>query len=258
MKKNCFVIQPFKEPYLKRYNDIYAPAIIEAGLTPLRVDLNPTAKNLIEEIELGIKESELCFADISCDNPNIWYELGYAFAIGKNVVMTCEIGKRDHFPFDISHKPIIQYKTESSTDFDQLKTNIVTKINAFKNELKTQERILESPLQDINGLKPYESTLLAFIIGDQKMENQYSSINWLSEKMERVGFTSTATSIAFRLLQKKGFIESSFQPNNYDGEPYAACILTPKGEEFVLRNTELFELTQEKIPSPPFNQSLPF
>lgn len=248
MSRNCFVIQPFKEPYLKRFNDVYSPAITEAGLIPMRVDLNPGAKNLIEEIESGIKESELCFADISSDNPNIWYELGFAFAIGKNVVMTCEFGKREHFPFDISHKHIIQYKTESPTDFNQLKTDIVSKINAFKNDIKTQERILESPLQDINGLKPYESTLLAFIIGDQKMDNQYSSINWLSEKMERVGFTNTATGIAFRLLQKKGFIESSYQSNDYDGESYPACHLTAQGEEFILNHIELFDLTQE-IPS---------
>lgn len=255
MAKNCFVIQPFKEPYLKRYDDIYAPAITESGLTPLRVDLNPGAKNLIEDIERGIKESELCFADISSDNPNIWYELGYAFAIGKNVVMTCEMGRRDHFPFDISHKHIIQYKAESPTDFNQLKSDIISKINAFKNDIKTQERILESPLQNVNGLKPYESTLLAFIIGDQKMDNQYSPINWLSEKMERAGFTDTATSIAFRLLQKKGFIESSFQPNEYDGEPYAACHLTTKGVEFVLNNVDLFDLTQDlpkQIPDQPF------
>ena len=71
MAKNCFVIQPLKEPYLKRYDDIYAPAITESGLTPLRVDLNPGAKNLIEDIERGIKESELYFADISSNNPNI-------------------------------------------------------------------------------------------------------------------------------------------------------------------------------------------
>lgn len=257
MAKNCFVIQPFVEPYLKRYSDIYAPAISEAGLTPLRVDLNPGAKNLIEEIELGIKESELCFADISSDNPNVWYELGYAFAAGKNVVMTCEIGKRSHFPFDISHKHIIQYKTESPTDFNHLKTDITTKIIAFKNDIKTQERILESPLQDVNGLKPYENTLLAFVIGDQKMDNQYSSINWLYEKMERVGFTDTATSIAFRLLQKKGLIESSFQPNDYDGEPYAACHITTKGEEFVLNHIDLFELTTASE-SPQNAQELPF
>lgn len=75
--------------------------------------------------------------------------------------------------------------------------------------------------------------------------------------MERVGFTDTATSIAFRLLQKKGFIESSLQPNDYDGEPYAACQLTAKGEEFVLNHIDLFELTTASestkiIQEPPF------
>ena len=88
MNQECFVIQPISDTkFTKRYDDIYKPAIEATGLNAYRVDLDPTVKIPIEEIESRIKNSVICFADISTDNPNVWYELGYAFASGKDVVM---------------------------------------------------------------------------------------------------------------------------------------------------------------------------
>lgn len=256
MNPKCFVIQPFQEPYLKLYNDTYSPAITEAGFCPIRVDLNPGAKNLIEEIEQGIKDSDLCFAEISSDNPNVWYELGYAFALGKNVVMVCEEGKRSHFPFDISHKHIIQYKSDSPSDFNELKEKIVSKINALKEEVHQEQRIIESPLQEINGLQPYESTLLAFIVGDQKMQGQSTALYWLNDRMNKVGFTDIASSIGLRLLERKGFITTSFRQDEYDDQSYPVCELTKDGEDFVINHLSLFELSQFS-PSPGFDSMMP-
>jgi nucleoside 2-deoxyribosyltransferase len=53
------------------------------------VDQDPTADILIDDIETGIRESDICLADRTADNPNIWYEVGFALANGKPVVMIC-------------------------------------------------------------------------------------------------------------------------------------------------------------------------
>lgn len=79
----CFVIQPFDSTFDKRYTDVYEPAIKASGLIPYRVDRDPSAKNLIEQIESRIDGAKICVVDISIDNPNVWYELGYAFASKK-------------------------------------------------------------------------------------------------------------------------------------------------------------------------------
>ena len=110
--KHDFVIQPFdKDKFDKRYNDIFEPAIKAAGHEPYRVDRDPSVRIPIEQIEDGIKKSALCFAELTSDNPNVWYELGYAFAMDKDVVMITE--ERQKFPFDIQHRQIINYKTSS-------------------------------------------------------------------------------------------------------------------------------------------------
>jgi hypothetical protein len=59
---------------------VFKPAIEEAGLEPYRVDRDPSVSIPINDIEKGIRDAAVCFADITLDNPNVWFELGYALA----------------------------------------------------------------------------------------------------------------------------------------------------------------------------------
>ncbi len=86
----CFVIQPFDgAKFDKRYVDVYKPAIEDAGLEAYRVDFDPNVSTPIESIEKGIRQATICLGDISTDNPNVWYELGFAFAAKRPIVMVC-------------------------------------------------------------------------------------------------------------------------------------------------------------------------
>jgi hypothetical protein len=105
----CFVIQPFDEggPYDKRYADVLVPAIKGADLEPYRVDRDPATTIPIDDIEDNIRTSEICLADITPDSPNIWYEVGFAFANEKPVVMVCAKPRPTKAPFDVQHRHII-------------------------------------------------------------------------------------------------------------------------------------------------------
>ncbi|MCT4493109.1 nucleoside 2-deoxyribosyltransferase [Bosea minatitlanensis] len=86
----CFVIQPFDgSAFDARFDEVIAPAIKAAGLEPYRVDRDPSVSIPIQDIADGIRNSVLCVADISIDNPNVWFELGYAISANKEVVMIC-------------------------------------------------------------------------------------------------------------------------------------------------------------------------
>ena len=61
---SCFVMQPFDGGVFdKRYDDVFSPAIDDAGLKPYRVDRDPSVSIPIDEIESGIRRSELCLAE---------------------------------------------------------------------------------------------------------------------------------------------------------------------------------------------------
>jgi hypothetical protein len=122
----CFVIQPFdRDVFDSRYKDVFKLAIEEAGYEPYRVDEDPSVSIPIEQIEKVIREAAVCFAEISTDNANVWYELGYAFASRKPVLMVCERNARQKFPFDVQHRSITLYDTRSPSDFQNLKTQII-------------------------------------------------------------------------------------------------------------------------------------
>lgn len=128
----CFVIQPFdRGKFDKRYEDVFAPAIRAAELEPYRVDRDPRVSIPIEEIESGIASSQACLADIFTDNPNVWFELGFAIASQREVVLVCSDERASHFPFDIQHRTVITYSTESSSDFDTLRKRITARPQPF-------------------------------------------------------------------------------------------------------------------------------
>jgi nucleoside 2-deoxyribosyltransferase len=121
----CFVIQPFDGgPFDKRYEDTLAPAIRAADIEPYRVDRDDSAEILIENIEAGIRKADVCLADISTDNPNVWFEVGFAIASRKPVVLVCS-EQRKKFPFDVQHRKIIPYMTEAKSDFETLANQVI-------------------------------------------------------------------------------------------------------------------------------------
>ena len=155
----CFVIQPFdKGPFDKRYDDVIAKAIEDAGLEPYRVNRDPAVNIPIDEIEKGIRNSRLCLADITEDNPNVWFELGYAIAVSKEVVLVCSSQRTSHFPFDVQHRSIIKYKTESTQDFNELHQMITKRILAIIEKQSNIDEISSiSPMKDTAGLSQNDS-----------------------------------------------------------------------------------------------------
>ena len=262
MEKNnyCFVMQPFDNgnKFDKRYFDIYEPAIHAAGLYAYRIDKDPSVRKIVDDIEDKIKNSQICLADISIDNPNVWYELGYAYASGKDVVMVCD-NTRNKFPFDIQHRSIIPYKTDSTSDFTELSGKITEKINSYLSTKKTSEEIIRTPLKETEGFQPFEMTLMALMIGNQIIDEQCVSVYSLTEQMEKTGYTSTATSIGLKLLKRKGVI-TTFWEQDWNDKDYPACKLTEKGIEFILNNVDRFNLSiaPKTLPTTPSNNDLPF
>ncbi len=140
--ESCFVIQPFdKDKFDQRYTDIFEPAIREAGIEPCRVDRDPSVRIPIEQIEEGIKSAKICFAEITLDNPNILYELGFAFASGKDVVMVTE--ERQKFPINSQHRQVINYKTTSKSDYEKLEINIKNKLVVLLGRQKSVKQIID-------------------------------------------------------------------------------------------------------------------
>lgn len=244
--RKCFVIKPFdKDKFDNRYNDIFKPAIEECGLIAYRSDKDENIEIPIEEIEKGIKESRIVLAEISTDNPNVWYELGYAIACNKDVILICSDERYEKFPFDVQHRRIIEYKTGSVSDFHLLKESISRKINAILDRSHKVERLNTYTDFEQSGLSSHEINTLVTIMENQFTEQDSISAYDLVEEMIKRGFTKLGVSIAIRKLLINEMIKCGVESDYYRNE-YNVYQLTKKGEEWVINNENQFVLEVEK------------
>ncbi len=246
--KKCFVIQPFdNDKFDKRFTDIFEPAIKKSGFEAYRIDRDLSVRVPIDEIEKGIHESTICFAEISTDNPNVWYELGYAFACKKDVVMVLSDERQGKFPFDIQHRQLITYETSSTSDFNTLSDTITRKINALQQKSKTVKSLNTTPVFESEGLKSHEIALLILIMENSISKEDEVSVYNLKHEMEKAGYTESATNVGVRALTKHGMIETFKAVDDYNnGEEYIACKLTETGDNWILSNQDQFQFKSSK------------
>ena len=132
----CFVMMPFGEWFDRYYQDIYAPAIKEAGFEPIRADELFTTGSVVEQIWEQIEKAELLLADLTDKNPNVFYELGLAHAAGKPVVFAA--AHVEDVPFDLRHLRVIIYDIREPDWALKLKKNVTDYLrNAAKDPGKS-------------------------------------------------------------------------------------------------------------------------
>ena len=236
----CFVIQPFDDggKFDKRCEDIFFPAIRNVGLEPYRVDKDPKTEVVIDSIEKEIRDAEICLADITTDNPNVWYELGYALASNKVVVMVCSDERATRFPFDIQHRAIVTYKSESASDFEQLQLQIQDRIKALLTKEERGRQLAKNDLvEPREGFRQYELAVL----GALAEEIDPISENPLKNTVERTGFTAIAFNLGLKRLKDKQFIESVYIPDCDEFQP-TGVQLTSTAWKWIEENDDLFLL----------------
>jgi len=251
----CFIIQPFdNRPFDQRYKDIIEPAVKEAGLIPYRVDEDPSVIVPIEDIEQGIESATLCVAEISNDNPNVWYELGYAIACKKSVILVCS-ESREKFPFDIHHRHVIRYKSDSLSDFKELELKIVERAKALIKKNSTLQTISRSSqISLVEGLNQQEMAVLVSLTGNMQVPENSISPDFLRDKVESSGFTKIAAVIGIKSLTKKGLIELKYYNYEYC-RPTENYTLTKKGWELIMNNQDKFNMTKVHAEPAPYDDA---
>ena len=196
-RPTCFVIQPFDQGsrFDKGYQDAFEPALAEAGLDAYRVDQDPNAEVLIDAIEKGIRRAPICLADVTTDNPNVWFELGFAYAARKSVILICGDERKGALPFDIQHRNVIQYKSESGSDFEVLKRQITERAKALLERAIEKQMNDADPIAPQAGLSQREIQLLGVLAGATPAPGTRESVWSLRRNAVSVGLTPIAMGI---------------------------------------------------------------
>lgn len=220
MKPYCFIAQPFdKGVFDQRFKDVIVPAVKSCGLEPYRMDLDNTVDIPFYRMEERIERASLIIAEITTDNPNVWYELGYALALRKEVIMVCSDERTSDWPFDVRHRNILSYNCRSLNDFKQyraaLKAAIMARIKGNAENEASDE------------LTPSELLVLKFIARDQK--NTYAITP--EEKILQTSLDHDTVQDCLKALIRGAYLEYSYSTDGGEGYYH----ITSKGENY-LRN----------------------
>jgi hypothetical protein len=107
-----FVVMQFTSPF----NELFAEVITKVcaqepfKLEARRADDAFGPGVVMADIINDIVESEFVIAEITPVNPNVYYELGYAHAIGKPVIMLANRKELPKLPFDVAASRVLLYE----------------------------------------------------------------------------------------------------------------------------------------------------
>ena len=146
--RRAFVIMPFGEKkapdgtvidFNAVYEDLFMPAIEAAGLRPHRADADRRGGSIHLDMFQDLLLAEFVVADLTLDNPNVWYEIGvrHALRAGGSVLV---YAMRDRLPFDIAGQRMQRYALKGGrldpevveTDRAALKDAIETTLGAWR------------------------------------------------------------------------------------------------------------------------------
>lgn len=106
----CFIVMPFGVESLGIvYEDFVKPTLADrCKLRPERGDDVFGSNVIMDDITKSIRRARLIIADLTGRNPNVFYEVGIAHALNKQVLLMTQ--SIDDVPFDLRHRRALVYE----------------------------------------------------------------------------------------------------------------------------------------------------
>lgn len=133
--KGCFVAMRFDMSSDPVFDEAISPALTTCGFQPWRTDRSVATGDVVEAIRDGINHCYFVIADTSDDRPNVMYELGFAHATDKPVILLRRLmpnGTMPQVPFDFHTHSIIHY----TDNMDDLRMRLEAAISMVSNKVR--------------------------------------------------------------------------------------------------------------------------
>lgn len=134
-----FVLMPFSKEFKNIYDMGIRPAAHNALMRCERVDEIEFNDDILQRVYSCIGKADIVVAVMTGKNPNVFYETGYAHALGKPTVHLS--ATRDDIPFDLGHYNHILY---DYNDIMDLQRRLENRLLAVKAKLRDDTRTKDS------------------------------------------------------------------------------------------------------------------
>jgi len=125
--RRAFMAMPFRDEKLDKVFMRFKQAVKDTGFELKRVDMPPRPGLIDDHLRVDLGMARFVVAELTNENPGVYWEAGYAEGLGKPVIYSCEKsyfeGKKTHF--DTNHHLTIRWE-ENNLDAaaEELKATI--------------------------------------------------------------------------------------------------------------------------------------
>jgi hypothetical protein len=135
-KRTCFFICPIgsEGDPIRRRSDVVRDFLLKPALKPfgyelIRADELPEPGIITRQIIQHLREDALVVADLTGNNPNVWYELAIRHAVAKPFVQIVQVGQ--DIPFDTAHQRTIPFDVHDPYSIEICKDDIRGQVKAI-------------------------------------------------------------------------------------------------------------------------------
>jgi hypothetical protein len=148
-KPFVFVLMPFDNKFSDIYKFGIKGAAEDAGAYAERVDEQIFVEGMLDRIFNQINKADVIVADMTAKNPNVFYEVGYAHALDKVVLLITQ--SADDIPFDLKHRQHIVYGGK----IEVLRSELASRIRwaIVEAERRGSDTVTEKISVRLNGLE---------------------------------------------------------------------------------------------------------
>lgn len=128
-KVQVFVAMSFDNELNSVYENVIKKAINSTGYRAYRADSEPDLGRIEEKIIVEIKKSRFVVADLTQQNTGVYFEAGFAMALGLPVILCVNKDDLKNVHFDVRQFYCILWKNNEEDDFkNQLENSILYNI----------------------------------------------------------------------------------------------------------------------------------
>ena len=180
----AFVLMPFEAQFDDLYRFGIKEPAAELGILAQRVDEQIFSEGILERIYRQILLADIIIAEMTGQNPNVFYEVGFAHGLDKLCILSTAVA--EDIPFDLKHKRHIVHGNSIKTLRGRLTEELTWAKGEIENIQKSRLVVkLLKPTGDLEKTKHLAKGIIQFRI-DMKNHSQRPSA-----EIEAVYFYST-------------------------------------------------------------------
>jgi tetratricopeptide (TPR) repeat protein len=173
------------------YSQLIKPALEMAGFEAFRADEETTSGDILTDMFQELLLADLCIADMSIDNANVFYEIGIRHAFRKRGIVHIQAG-RSYMPFDVFNVRTIPYHItpEGVPDPVFLEKDKAVIARVTRNTWASNVEAIQSPIFNLlDGLTEPDRKALQtpLATGFWREYNEWKERVTIAQRQKRIG-----------------------------------------------------------------------